>query len=89
MNIFGDFRKINLINFVPQALALLRGGSIEDVEAEANAIMSEAGVMDSFGNEQWSVTALMRARALYLPLFVVICMHLSQQVGFLKGSFIN
>ena len=72
---------------MPQALALLRGGTIEDIESEANAIMGEAGELDS--NDRLSVDALLKTRALYLPLFVVICMHLSQQVGFLKGSFLN
>jgi hypothetical protein len=73
-------------NFVPQALAFFRGGSIEDIEAEANAIMAEAGELDNSGNDRMGINAFLKTTKLYLQLFVVVCMHLSQQVCFyLKG----
>lgn len=70
-----------------KALAFFRGGSIEDIEAEANAIMAEAGELDGSGNDRMGINAFFKTTKLYLQLFVVVCMHLSQQLSGMVAIF--
>lgn len=69
-----------------KALAKLRGGSIDEIEEEADEISKEGGDQDDSKN-RLSVVALLRTSSLYLPLFVVICMHLSQQLSGMVAIF--
>lgn len=73
-----------------KALAKLRNGSLDDIEKEAAAIASEVGDQDVAGDVQLNVFELLKSPFLYLQLFVVICMHLSQQLsGIFTYNFIN
>ena len=62
-----------------EALAKLRGRSVDEVKDEANAIYREARSMDD--EDHLSVIGLLSTRSLYLPLFLAVCIHMSQKIS--------